>query len=490
MKATLISLDHELFCIGIRILSECLRKAGHETQLVFMVPQSANNQKDKFGMIYGDSLLLSLRELVDNSDLIGLSLMSNQFVQAIQVTDYLKSHGVTAPIIWGGVQPTVEPDECIKHADAICLGEGEGAIVDLLNRMDVGLSYYDTLNMWFNTVDGVVRRPLRPLIQDLDRIPFPDFSCQGHFVATQDRLVELTIERFRAFGGERFHGTNESIPYMFMTSRGCPFSCTYCANTLYKSLYQGQRFLRWRSAEKIVEELRAIQHTLGPISYIYMVDDNFTARPKQKLKAFCELYAKEIGIPFYAQVSPLTISNEKMEILFNSGCSHITMGVETASSRTAAIYNRSREHRKLRSAIELVEKYRHKMNPPPTYQFIIDNPYETVDEMLETLRLAVSFPRPWYNPIYSLMLFPGTPLFQKTLEEGIIENKHAQIYTRDWKSQSIPFFQFWIKMYRANVSPSLLKLLLTPWIAKLLCGSMVTALLKVRPLRRLWESGF
>jgi hypothetical protein len=110
--------------------------------------------------------------------------------------------------------------------------------------------------------------------------------------------------------------------------------------------------------------------------------------------------------------------------------------------------------------------------------------------MLETLRLAISFPRPWYNPIYSLMLFPGTPLFQKAFEEGIIKDKHVQIYTRDWKSQSIPFFQFWIKMYRANISPSLLRLLLTPWIAKLMCGNMVTAIWKMRPFRRLWEGGF
>jgi len=488
MKVTLISLDHELFCIGVRTLSECLREAGHKTQLVFMVPRSTDNQKDKFRNVYGDDLLLGLCELVADSNLIGFSLMSNQFVQAIQLTEYLKSQGVTIPIVWGGVQPTVEPEECIKHADAICLGEGEGAIVDLLNRMEAGLPYYDTLNWWFNSAKGVVRNQLRPLIQDLDSIPFADFSCNGHFLAVNDRLMELTVERFRGFGGERFRGDKGSSPYMLMTSRGCPFSCTYCANAVYKGLYPDEQLLRWRSEKKIVEELKAIQRALGPISYVYMVDDNFTARPKEKLKTFCELYAREIGIPFYAQVSPLTINEEKVRILFNAGCAHVTMGVETASARVANIYNRSREHKVLPAAIALVEKYRSRMDPPPTYQFIIDNPYETIDEMAETLHLAASFPRPWYNPIYSLMLFPGTPLYQKAHEEGIIKDKHAQIYTRDWRSQSIPFFQFWIKLYHANTLPSLLRLLLIPWVAKLMCGNIATAIWKMKPFRKLWET--
>jgi len=448
-----------------------------------MVPR-ADARKNKFASRYSGDLLSGLCELVKDSDLIGCSLMSNQFPQAIQVTEYLRSHGMRIPIVWGGVQPTVEPDECIKHADAICLGEGEEALVDLLNRMKSGLPYYDTLNMWFNTPEGVVRNRLRPLITDLDRVPPPDFSCSGHFLAVNNRLVELTAQRFREFQGERFRGDGGSVPYMLMTSRGCPSSCTYCANAVYKALYPGERLLRWRGESKIVEELKAFQRTVAPISYVYVVDDNFTARPKQKLQAFCELYAKEIGIPFYAQVSPLTINEAKMEILFKSGCSHITMGVETANSRMAAMYNRTKEHARLRSALDLVEKYRHAMDLPPTYQFIIDNPYETLDEILETLRLAVSFPQPWHHPIYSLMLFPGTPLYQRALEHGIIKDKHAQIYTRDWRSQSLPFFQFWIELYHRNVPAFILKLLLTPRVAKFLCGHAATAIWRTKPFRR------
>jgi len=487
VKITLVSLEPEIYSYGLRILSSCLREKGHDTRVIFMLPDKQRSHGDKFKTKYDQEAVRNLLELCSDSGLIGISLMSNQFMQAIQITELLKTIGIPAPIVWGGVQPTVEPEECLEFADIVCLGEGEEALVELANRMECREPYLDTRNMWFKTKESIVRNPLRPLIQDLDVIPFPDYSFKDHFIIQGRDVKKLTVEMFLSFQGERFRGDGRSIPYMFMTSRGCPSSCTYCGNSAYKRLYPGQNLLRWRSDNNIIEELRMIQREVARISYLYMVDDNFTARSEDKLRAFCETYKKVIGVPFFAQVSPLTISDEKMEILFDAGCAHITMGVETASARVARIYNRSKEHKVLPAAIALVEKYRSRMNPPPTYQFIIDNPYETLDEMLETLRLAVSFPRPWYNPIYSLMLFPGVPLYRKALRDGIITDKYAQIYTRNWHSQSRPFFQFWIMLYHANFPPFLLRMLLAPWIAKLMSSNLFDAVWKMRTFRWLWE---
>jgi anaerobic magnesium-protoporphyrin IX monomethyl ester cyclase len=486
MKITLVSLESELYSYGLRVLSSCLREKGHKTRMIFLLPGKYNNDRDKYKVEYEQEVIRKLSDLCSDSGLIGISLMSNQFMQAIQLTESLRANGIRSPIIWGGVQPTMEPEECLKYADMVCLGEGEESIIELVEHMDHDEPYLDTRNMWFKNGDGIIRNQLRPLIQNLDTVPFPDYSCKDHFIIQDRDMKELTVEILLSFQGERFRGGGSSIPYMFMTSRGCPFSCTYCCNSAYKRLYPGQNFLRWRSDNNIIEELQMIQRDLGKISYLYMVDDNFTARSEDKLKAFCEVYKKTIGVPFFAQVSPLTINEKKMEILFNAGCAHITMGVETANARVAEIYNRSREHKVLTEAIALVEKYRSKMSPPPTYQFIIDNPYETVDEMLETLRLAASFPRPWGNPIYSLMLFPGVPLFSKALEDGIIKDKTVQIYTRNWRSQSKPFFQFWIKLYSRNISPLFLRILLNKLIARFLTSDFSNIFWNMKIFRWLW----
>jgi len=483
MNITLVSLEPELFCYGIRILSSFLRKAGHHVKLIFLIPNASENTADKFKATYSDKVLDDLYKLVSDDDLIGISLMSNQFIQAINVTRFLKSRNLAAPIIWGGIQPTVEPEECLEYANMICIGEGEEALLELAGQIENDQDYLKTQNIWFKTQDGIVQNSVRPLIKDLNRLPLPDYSCENHFITFDDQIKPLTKKVLIQFQGERFHNKKRSIVYMTMTSRGCPFNCTYCANSVFLSLYPKQKLLRWRSAESIINELKMIQEEVSSISYVYFVDDNFTARSNEELKLFCNLYSTKINVPFFAQVSPLTINERKMEVLFSSGCAHVTMGVETASERIAALYNRSKEHKTLPQAIALVEKYRSKMSPPPTYQFIIDNPYESLNDTLETLKMAVSFPRPWHNPIYSLMLFPGVPLYDKAMKDGLITDKFTQIYGRDWRSHSKVFFQIWTWLYRANISPVILKLLLHPWIARLFTTTSINTVLKTKTFR-------
>lgn len=492
MKITLISVDQELYCIGIRILSACLRQAGHRVQCIFLPPKATRSDKThKFQMVYSTNLLDEVRALCADSDLVGLSLMTNQFIRTVSVTEHLKKQRIAAPIVWGGVHPTVEPDVCLEHADIVCLGEGEEALLELVDHMEHGRPYLETRNMWFRSEDGIIRNPLRPLVQDLDAIPFPDYSCEDHFIARGDRIEALTSEYLVQFEGERFRAERRAqeraIHYSVMTSRGCPFACTYCCNSVYQRLYPHQKRLRWRSADNVIGELQMIQQEVAPLAFVSMVDDNFTACAEKELEIFCTHYRAEIGVPFACQCSPLTITAEKMDILINAGCAKIIMGIETGNERIAKMYNRGRFHQAVPAAISLIEKYRSRMSLPPSYQFIIDNPYETLGETLETLQLAVSLPRPWENPIYSLMLFPGTPLYERAQQDGLIEDKSRQIYGKNWHDQSKPFFRFWIRLYRANVFPFLLRILLRSRIARLLSSDFADSIWRMRIFRWLWD---
>jgi radical SAM superfamily enzyme YgiQ (UPF0313 family) len=487
MNVTLISLDQELYSLGIRILSSCLRQAGHHTRCIFLPPQATENKTPKFQVTYSANLLDEVQALCADSDLVGLSLMTNQFIPAISVTKHLKKHQITAPIAWGGIQPTVEPEECLNYADIVCLGEGEQALLELVEHVAHDRPYFETRNMWFKSKHGVIRNPTRPLEQDLDKIPLPDYGCKDHFIARRDRIEALTADKLAQFEGERFRAQGNAIRYPLVTSRGCPFSCTYCCNSVYKRLYAKQKRLRWRSVDHVISELKMIQQEVAPLAVVHIVDDNFTARSKKDLRAFCERYKTEIGVPFTCQVSPLTVTEEQLDVLLDAGCAKVTMGVETNSERVANMYNRGRLHQAMPAAISLIEKHRSRMSLPPTYQFIIDNPYETLDETLETLQLAVSLPRPWHNPIYSLMLFPGTQLYERARQDGLITDKYAQIYGRNWLDQSKPFFQFWIRLYRANVPPFLLRILLLPWVARLLNSDLANAIWRRRLLRWSWH---
>jgi anaerobic magnesium-protoporphyrin IX monomethyl ester cyclase len=487
MKITLISLDRELYVVGVRILASCLREKGHQVQIIFMPPEIGGSKGEhKFQALYSETVLAELVSLCSDSNLIGVSLLTNQFIQASYITKHLKKNLANVPIIWGGIHPTVEPEVCLEFADIVCIGEGEQALVELAELMEQEAPYLHVKNMWFKSNGETIRNPLRPLIQDLDALPFPDYS-EDHFVLAQGHIVKLTPKKLIAYEGERYRSTGEGINYPIMTSRGCPFACTYCCNSVYHRLYPGQKHLRWRSVNSVIEELRMVQTKVGPISCVLMVDDNLTARPESKLKDFFESYKREIGVPFFAQVSPLTINDEKMRILLSSGCIKVVMGVETGNARIARMYNREKSHAAVQGAISVIEKYRKYMPLPPSYQFIIDNPYETIEESIETLQLAVSLPQPWSNPIYSLMLFPGTPLYEKALSDGLISNKMSEVYGKNWHDQSRPFFQFWIRLYRANVSPLILRLLLAPRLVRLMSNRLANKVWRLRAFRWLWN---
>jgi anaerobic magnesium-protoporphyrin IX monomethyl ester cyclase len=483
MRITLIALDRELYCIGLRVLSSCLKEGDHHVQMVFMPPEIGYSQGNhKFQALYSETTLTDLANLCSDSGLIGISLMTNQFLQACHVTNYLKRKLPNTPIIWGGIHPTVEPERCLEFADIICIGEGEESLVELAWLMEHKMSYLHVENMWFKSDEGIIRNPLKPLIEDLDVIPFPDYSCENHFIATRGHIAKLTKQGLIAYEGERFRSSGGGIFYPVMTSRGCPFECTYCCNSVFHRLYPGQKHLRWRSTDSVIEELQTVREKVACISRVLIVDDNFTARSVVKLKEFCESYRREIGVPFFAQVSPLTISVEKMRILIDCGCIKVAMGVETGSKRIAHMYGRAKSHAAMPRAISIIEKFRETLPYPPSYQFIIDNPYETIEETVETLRLAVSLPRPWDNPIYSLMLFPGTPLYEKATSNELIKDMRSEVYGKDWHDQTNPFLRFWVQQYRANRSPSFLRLLLTPWLVRLLSSHFANRVWRFRDL--------
>ena len=141
MKISLISIYPDIQSFGIRTVSACLKKEGHDVDLFFLTRE--------FRERYHKKTMDDLVKLTKGSDLIGISLMSNFWDNAVQITTKLKEHYNT-PIVWGGTHATVRPDECLDYADMVCIGEGEEALVELTRKMTKGQNYYDTKGMAFN----------------------------------------------------------------------------------------------------------------------------------------------------------------------------------------------------------------------------------------------------------------------------------------------------------------------------------------------------
>ncbi|ODS35781.1 MAG: B12-binding domain-containing radical SAM protein [Candidatus Altiarchaeales archaeon WOR_SM1_86-2] len=461
MKITLISPYPDITAFGLRTISAYLKMYGHKTQMIFLPDPYSDDLIDGVQR-YKDHVLNELIPLCKESDLIGITLMTNFFDGAIQITRKLKSTS-NIPIIWGGVHPTVRPEESLEYADMVCIGDGEEAILELSNKIESGENYSDTKNVWIKSDGEIIRNVLRPLTKNLDILPAPDYTLDDHHILLDGHIRSLTPERMKFFL-ER--GTVSAylnkIGYQTMTGRGCPHKCAYCINDTIKNLYHGQGYLRWRSTVHVIEELLWVKEKMPYIGYIWISDDAFFGRPLKGIKEFCSEYKKYIQLPFSVLASPLTVTGEKMELLIDAGLVYVQMGIETGSSKIQELFNRkTMSNEKMMSAIKIINKYKATM-APPSYDFILDVPYETDDDKIESLRFISHIPKPYHLQPFSLVLYPGTRLYEMAKEDGFIEDERRQIYSKSYTMREPSYLNFLITLAKGGRFPSpLLKFLVS-----------------------------
>jgi anaerobic magnesium-protoporphyrin IX monomethyl ester cyclase len=474
-KVTLISPYINITSLGVRYLSSFLRQSGYRTRLVFLpdLEAMADTGVD-FRGTYSDQALEALAALVSDSDLLGFTLMTNYYHKVADLSDRLRSR-LSIPIAWGGPHPTASPEECLEHADMVCVGEGESAVVELLERLGKDRSLEDIPNLW---VRGCRVPPsVYPPLEDLDSLPFPDYSLEDHHVLLGKKIHAMDEELLRLFctTATNFDEPDEII-YETIASRGCPHCCSFCINYRFQELYRDYRFFRRRSMQNLVEELVSIRQRFPWFNRIVLQDDCFTATSVKDLLDFESMYTRSVGCPFFFLLSSSTMDEERIKPMLRAGFHKAQVGIQSASGRTNALY--CREHFSpsalLQRARKLQELSGH--SKVVAYDIILDNPFEDVDSMLETLRLAIDLPRPKHLQLWSLTLFPGTRLRELALQEGIIDDPRAHYLKEDHERE----FRY------INILFTMANRRLPRPVMRLLSWRPLVHMMESRPLRKLF----
>jgi len=414
MKVVLLSPYLKGRDYGLRILSSCLKKEGHDVKLAFIPKYFAER--------YDQKELDDITEFSKEAGLIGISVTTNYFNNAAQITQNLKEE-LDVPIIWGGMHATVMPDESLRYADMACVGEGEEALVELTGKMENGEAFHDVEGIWFNNGESIVRNKVRPLIQDLDAIPFPDHDFKSHYVLLQGRMQKMEEKVLKKWFGTR---------YQVFSVRGCPFSCTYCCNNTYNAMYPGQKVLRKRNIDSLIEEIVEAKKSLPFIERVNIGDDDFFVRTEEEIKDFAEKYKDKVNLFLRVNgVTPATVSREKLESLPEAGMVHIRMGIQTASERTKKLYNRCFSNEQIEKSASILSGFKNDIEKPSVgYDIILDNPWETEEDLIDTLMFLTRLSPPYKLDLFSLTLYPGTELYSKAEKEGIINADFKDGYTK------------------------------------------------------------
>lgn len=392
MNYLLVSIQRDLDVIGLKSLHYTLRESGHSSYLLFLPEFNPNNNEG----------LSSLQEFIKtiSPSFIGISLMSTEYFSAAALTGLFKKM-TEAPIIWGGIHPTIAPEDCLNHADYVCRGEGEQTILDIAMTLAAGGDLGTINNLCYRNQQGkIILNPLYPYQEDLDRLPVTGHLPEHSFILSQGKVHPLTVRLFRRYA--RYRGTTYSI----MTSRGCPFSCTYCCNNFLFTLY-GSKKVRRRSSAHVIAELEKVVAEHENISLINFQDDSFLSAPVETIQEFCELYRKRIGKPFVVRCIPNSITKEKVALLKEAGLSWISLGLQSGSDRVCRdIYRRSSTRAAFLNAAAVISE----LKIAAFYDIILDNPFENDDDRIETAYTLLQTPKPFYAQFYSLTLYLGTEL--------------------------------------------------------------------------------
>ena len=225
----------------------------------------------------------------------------------------------------------------------------------------------------------------------------------------------MDLKLFKRYS--RYHGSQLSV----MSSRGCPFECSFCCNDIMTDTF-GLK-IRKRSPENVIQEIKEnVENTGVYFNYINVIDDCFIAQSRPWLKRFVELY-NELGydIPILFRAIPQFIKEDKLEILSGVPIGFAFVGLQSGSDAILEnVYKRKHSKEKFLENSRAL----HRQGIPAMYDVIVDNPYEAEEDWEHTIDIVGSLPSSTAVFYYSLTFYKNTSLYDMAKEDGYDVRSH------------------------------------------------------------------
>jgi anaerobic magnesium-protoporphyrin IX monomethyl ester cyclase len=388
---------------GVMYMSAYLKQHGHDCDVV---------------VEYADKKWLERLESL-NADIIAFSVLTGSYKWALEKAQVIKKK-LDKPVIFGGVHVFLNPEKTIANPviDAVCTGEGETAILGLCNSVDKGGIDYNTEGFWFRMQDGSIKKnaPAK-LIDDLDSLPFADRSIYYKYPAIANRNI---------------------LP--LLGSRGCPYTCTYCFIPSAKKLFNGLgKFIRERSAENILREVKQCIEQSPSKEFVHFVEDHFGNNREVALEVLQGVSKFKNGKLGWGGAIRVERFNKEDYVRALSKTNHGLLGiaVECGDEKyRKEVLKRDVKNQEIIDSANLAHKYGIKFDTLN----MVGLPGETFEQALMTLDLNIKI-KPEFANCYVYQPFPGTELQQYSVEHGlmdesVVNNLGLSFYDRYWQNNN------------------------------------------------------
>jgi anaerobic magnesium-protoporphyrin IX monomethyl ester cyclase len=363
------------FPLGLSYLAAVLQKKGHEV-LIYDADCNVNPSKMDFARLEEDYPLY-LSALKDDShavwremnetlrnfepDVVGITVWTTFAASAFKIAQLCKKYKENLPVIAGGPHCSIKPDEVMNIK---------------------GITYRK---------DGqLVNNPDREFIQNLDKLGLP----------ARDMLLNKDSYDSEDMG-------------LLMTSRGCPYSCSYCATNIWK------RKIRYRSVDNVINEIKFVHDLYGTRQFTFK-DDSFTISRNRVLEICDRLIKGNLDINWDCNTRVNLVDEELLRKMKQAGCNSIKVGIETGSERVLKLMNKETTLSQARHAAKLLKK----SGIHWTAYFMMGLPTETKEDTYQTLRFLKEL-NPDFASLSVYEPFPGTDLFEMGTEKGLVEKERT-----------------------------------------------------------------
>jgi radical SAM superfamily enzyme YgiQ (UPF0313 family) len=417
---------------GLASLSACLKLRGHATRLI--------NLNENLPPVPTDADVLAEIEGW-RPGLVAFSCLTQQYTAAVKLVRWLRAEAARRglalpPIIVGGIHPTMVPIDVMGDGlwDHVGVGECEDALVQLVERIERGDAPDDVPNFlsW--------KRGVRPALAE--HAPVASEHWNHNPVGEFPDLRTLPVPDYELFDTQQI--TNQKHGWFgLLSSRGCPYRCTYCLNHKIVDRYRDELgrsttqigFFRFRPPELLVEEIRSVLARYSNIGTFIFDDDLFTQNVEHAI-AVCDAYEKSgIKVPFVVNSHVKQLDPRVAEALARAGCRILKLGIESGSHRVRKeVLQRFMSNDDVLNTVEAAEAF----GLHSSGFLMVGLPYETHAERWETVDLLAQsgigrFRTSLFFP------FPGTESYRLSVEGGFLRADREVTLTSFTESSCLDF---------------------------------------------------
>lgn len=393
------------FPMGYAALDSVLTKQGHEVELLFTIAYYLTEEK------------IAQKVKESKAQIFGIGGMFPYLQRVEMLVKLIREVKPNAKIVLGGWMVTYCPELALRKtgADFCVCGEGEIALLQLLNALEENSDYSNIKGLAFRQGDEIITNGFGELIS-LEDIPLPNWEK-----FPMEYYMRIGAWYFKSFatGYDRVMG--------WALSRGCPFKCNFCT--------PGVGPPRYKKMGLLMTELHEIVERFHPTFMYWM--DNLTMGGKRHCKEFCEaLINEKITIPYFMTGRVDIVDREMLKLLKESGCACILYGLESANNDLLKFMGKHTTIEQFVEAVRLTKEAGIGVN----ISAMFGQPGETLEDLYHTARLQLTsvdpkMPRSNNQGIKPLTTFPGSPIYCWAKEHGYIkddEDYYNQFFKYRW----------------------------------------------------------